>query len=813
MLRTLLLSAYFAHAQPVPDADPGVVMSPGLATEDGPGALWVNPSQLAYDPDLRAGGWLRYAHDSPTRWSGALAIAGSGFSGGARMLRSVDGLTDISMDLATGIPLPKRLAVGGAMRWHLLGQRQNIVAFDASLSWRPLSWFGMTVLTRSIGNPGGADVAVPQTGAGLAFRPVGRTLTFGLDYLHTFRGDRGRSFQWTGPLATDHFRFSVRARPARGWFVRAHVDSQLTFGLGIEAFFRGVGLGIGADGGSPDRVPDAVLFIGTDERDEHAAPPRRQVPDLKITTTPPYRPPPSLLGPPERSWWDVLEQFDLAERDRTIRGLLLTIGEADLGAARWSELRQAVQRLKTSGKEVVVYLNGQPGDGALLVASAASRIYIHPSSTLRLTGPSISRLHLGGPLEALGVGVQVARSGPYKTAGEIWTEREPTDADREQSVAILEVQRGQLVSALSEGRNRTRPDVEAWIDNGPWTAAEAESLGIVDQRAYPDQVRADLPELLGGKVTRIDLDRRPRVRSPWDAPDQIAVVYVHGPIVSRPSPLGQVAGMPQADAGKIEQELLRTTRSPDVRAVVLRVDSPGGSTLASDQIWRAIQRVKASGRPVVVSMGDLAASGGYYIASGADAIWAEPTTLTGSIGVIAVRPDVSGLLDRLGVQATTWTGGRQASFDDLTQAPTPQQMARLQAIVDDGYERFLDRVARGRGLSVDATRALAEGRVWTGKDAHERGLVDHLGGLTSAVLHARALAGIGPRKPVEVVSMEDRRQRLAKLLSSLVRPGVPRTGPVLQVAPPGVAALWWLAEGPREIAWMIDPSLLPEVVR
>lgn len=799
-----------ALGQPAGDIDPGVVPSPGIAIESGPGALWVNPSNLAYDPDLRYGAWLRYGHDDPTRWSGAATIGASGVSGGVRFLRRAAGLTDLSLDLGAGIPLPRRFAIGAAMRWQLLAQRTNVVSFDAALSWRPLSWFGVTLLTRSVGNPGGNDVALPQTAAGVSFRPFGRALLIGFDYLHTFQGDRSRAVSWTGEDATDRFRVSLRARPTRGLFVRAHLDSQLAFGLGLEMFFDGVGYGVYADRGSLDGVPDAVVFVGTDERDEDLAPPRRQVPDLVLDGVPPYQPERPLVGRPDRSWWSVLQQFEQAASERTIRGVLLTLGGADLGAARWAELRSAIRRLRVDGKEVVVLLMGSPGDGAILTASAASRVLAHPSATLDLTGPSLTEVHLGGLLDAVGVDVQVARTGDYKSAADIWTLDEPSSAEREQQLAILDQARSALIDGIADGRQRTREDVAAWVDGGPWTAAEAEAMGLVDGRAYPDQVRDELEQMFGGKVTRIDLDKVPRARSPWDAPDQIAVVYVDGPIVSETGQVAGLIGVRQADAGTIEKQLLRASRTPEVRAVVLRIDSPGGSTLASDQLWRTVQRVRATGRPVVVSMGNVAASGGYYIATAADSIWAEPGTLTGSIGVIAMRPNAATLLDRLGVTVTTWSRGRHAPFDSLLHPLDPLQQARLQALVDDGYRRFLDRVARGRGMTPAQAEALGEGRVWTGRDALENGLVDHIGGLAEAVADARHLAGIPDRRPVDVVPVDDRRRTLGRVLGQVLRIGPARdTGTTLSASMQGpVGLLWWAAQSGDEAVWMIDPGLL-----
>lgn len=790
--------------------DPGLVPSTTIAAEDGAGRVWVNPANLAYDPELSWGVWGRWDPDAQHPWSAGGAAGIGGFAAGFRWQRD-DAGSDFAVDLALGVRLPKRLAVGAALRVNIPADRANAVGFDLAASWRPLPWIGASFLARTVGTPAAFDTAAPEIAVGLAVRPVGRTLLLGVDYLHTFGA----------VYAPDRAMFALRVRPTSGLFLRASVDTTLRFGAGLELFFGGPGVGVHAGSADARGAPSITLWAANDERDENIAPYGRQVDVLTLEEAPPYLTERPLFRRPDPTWLDVLAEFDRLQRTRGIAGSIVVLGDADLPWARWEELRGAIQRVRAEGREVAVVLVGSPGNGALLAASAASVVLVHPAAEVRLVGPSITSWHGAGLLDALGIDVQVARRGAYKSGAETLTTTAPSDAERAQREALLADWSDVLVRALATGRARPEAEVRTWIDHGPMSAQDAVQLGLADATAYPDQARRVLEERLGGRVRLVDLQKRPEARTSWEAPQQIAVVYVEGAIVRGRSSEGGLLGSRTSGAETIAKQLDAAAEDPAIRAVVLRVDSPGGSAVASDEIARAVARVKAAGKPVVASFGGVAASGGYYVAAGADAIWAEPTTVTGSIGVLATKVSFGRLLDRIGVGTSADGVGRHATIDSPTQPWDPVQAARAQALVDQTYARFVAHVAAGRRLTPEAVDAVAQGRVWSGLDAREQGLVDELGGLLDALEDARRRARIPPRLPVTYVGLRERRPLGERLLPSLdglrtraalrlaAREVVP--APPIELVPAplravvGVPAV--IAAHPDESLWLLDAWL------
>lgn len=776
---------------------PSLMPGASVATEDGPAALWVNPAALAYDADPRWGVFLRNS-ESPSPWAGGLTAGIAGVGAGLRWTRQQDGSTDFDLDFAAGVRLPRRVAVGAALRWALIGNNENYVAFDASLAWRPLPWLGVTALARNIGDPGPSSRSVPVTGGGLALRPAGRVLVLGLDVLHHFGGpDPGVRAQ-----------IAARVRPIEGLYLRTSLDSRLRFSAGLELYFGGVGGGVVLDAEDWQGRPTAAVWIGSDEPGENLVPPRRQVEVVQLDRTPPYEPARRLVARQEASWLEILHQLEHVAASPDARGTLLQLGDVDLPWARWQELRRHLARQRTAGKIVVVHLSGDVPAGAVYAASVADRVLVHPASTVQLTGLYDETLYLRGLLDAVGVGVEVIRRGDHKSAGEPYQRRGPSEEDKAQRTTLLIETLDEMLRGLSEGRGRTLEEVAAWTDRGPWTAREAARMGIVDGIAYPDQLRAHLAELHGGRVRESESGRRPRARSPWEAPVQIGVVYVDGLIVPGESSTGGPGGGRTSGAVTIGRQLQRVIDDPAIRALVLRIDSPGGSVWASDEIARGIARVRAAGKPVIASLGGTAASGGYYIAAAADTIWAEPSTVTGSIGVIAIRPNVAGLLDRLGVQVGGVSAGRGGDLDSVYRPLDPVQELRVQALVDDAYERFLDHVAAGRHLDVGAVRAVAEGRLWTGRAALGHDLIDALGSLPDAVADARRLAGIGARRPVDVVAVRADRPLVELLLPELSRLRVvgrpPNLGAALTSGPLApFGDLMTILRESDELLWML----------
>ncbi len=445
------------------------------------------------------------------------------------------------------------------------------------------------------------------------------------------------------------------------------------------------------------------------------------------------------------------EALTRAARDERVRGVIVKLGQAPLGFARAAELARAFARLRGAGKRVVVWAASTGNAGAWL-GGLADRFWLAPEGRLDLVGLRVESVFLRRALDRLRVRPDVFATGEYKSAGEMLERDSLSDPAREALEATVDDLYEALIAGLASGRAGSDERARAWVDAGPYTANEARASGIVDDLLYADELPARLAALEDGSEAKsepvgdaseprearlISLGaylRVARKRFVWQpvrsGGTEIAVVPLLGAI--RPG-----AGEPSGWVG-----VLRSLREREqVRAVVLRIDSPGGDPLASDLLWRAV-RLLAERKPVIASLADTAASGGYYVAMAAHEIVADPCSLTGSIGVVLAGLEIDGLLDWMGISLDGVQRGKHAGIHDLSRPRTPEERALLHRQVEGIYARFVGKVAECRGKSEVEIEAVARGRVWTGRRAHDRGLVDSLGGLDAALVRARSRAGL-----------------------------------------------------------------------
>ena len=458
-----------------------------------------------------------------------------------------------------------------------------------------------------------------------------------------------------------------------------------------------------------------------------------------------------------------VEGLEKAKRDTRIRTVLLLPSSLSLPYwAKVQELRDAVIDFRKSGKKVIAFLE-YGGDREYYLASAADKVYLLPTSPLDLTGVASYEIFLRGTLDKIGAYPDFLHVGEYKTAVNQMTEKGFTPQHREMSESLNRDMYDQLVRGIAESRKKTEQEVRALIDQGPFVAEDAMRHGLVDELAYEDQLDDRSPELRDGtramrrfegsdyqRIRGESIGLRPRSR--------IAVLYAVGTIASGKSGFDPLNGAVLGSDSFVKQiRELRDDRS--VKAIILRVDSPGGSSVASDVIWRElmITRDQKPSRPLVASMSDLAASGGYYISMPAQVIVAQPATLTGSIGVYMGKIALGGTLDKVGVGTETVTDGANADIYSPFARFEPAHRERLQAHMQDFYENFVKKAAASRKTTAERIDAVAQGRVWTGRQARERGLVDALGGLDEAVRIAKERARIPADEDVELVAYPARR--------------------------------------------------------
>ena len=438
--------------------------------------------------------------------------------------------------------------------------------------------------------------------------------------------------------------------------------------------------------------------------------------------------------------------------DEFVVGVLVRIGRSDVGIARMQERRNLLKQLVESGKEVICY-GKIYSTGSYMLASVSSQIFLHPLGTLDLVGVRSEPMFLKTLMDKLGIHSDFERIGEYKSATERFTRSEMSEVYREQTNGLIDDVYNQILHMTAEGRNWTSIQVEDLIDQGPFTARRALENNLVDQLVYEDE----LEELIDRRKS--DLVKADRYFGQayhdysWKVgAAKIAIIYAIGDMVAGKSFANPFTGGVFMGSDTMTEAIRSVREDNSIRAVVLRIDSGGGFVLAADEIWRELQLLKQDGKPLIVSMGDTAASGGYYIAALADQIIAEPSTITGSIGVFSGRLNLKGLYDKVGIKKEIIKRGKNADFySDYSDYSEVHRQA-MKASVEEIYDGFVAKVADGRGMTKEEVDRLARGRVWTGRQAHKVGLVDQLGGLDLALSVARREAGVMGQQ-VELVSL------------------------------------------------------------
>ena len=510
-----------------------------------------------------------------------------------------------------------------------------------------------------------------------------------------------------------------------------------------------------------------------------------------IAEGPPQDPVSALLTLRRTRLPDLLEGLRRAAKDDRVRALVVKVGGSRIGLATIQELRGAVVDFRRSGKLAVAWAETfgdfVRGNLPYYLATGFDRIYLQPSGTLGLTGFAVEQVFLHDALAKLGIDFQSAKRYEYKSAADPLTETGFTGPAREAAQRLTESVAEQLSVAISEGRQKTPDQARALLDQGPFLAQQAIAEGLIDGLAYRDEVYERVRKEAGLDATLLYLQRYQRSHALSDLSRRIpkttherfvAMIYAHGAIRHGRSGRGPGGGG-SLGSDTVAAALRAAGADERARAVVLRVNSPGGSYTASDVIWREVVRVRAAGKPVVVSMGDVAGSGGYFISAPADVIVAQPGTITGSIGVILGKPVLRDMFGRAGVNTDTVAEGENATMFSSSRPFSETEWERINAWLDAVYADFTEKVAAGRRLSVDRVHELGRGRVWTGADAVANGLADETGGVNDAIAIARRRGGLPDDASVRVYPRLGPLDQLRPAESSEARPAA---APVLSPA-------------------------------
>ncbi len=473
-----------------------------------------------------------------------------------------------------------------------------------------------------------------------------------------------------------------------------------------------------------------------------------------------------------QSFTSLLTQLRKAKVDKRVGAVLLDIEMPGIGWGKADELRDAIKDFRASGKPIYSFMElGMNKE--YYIATATEKIFLPPAGDLYVNGFAAEATFYKGSLDKLGVEAEVVQIGPkYKNAPDQYTKDKMGDGQREVINAILDEYSNRLTNGIAEARKKSSEDVKAIIDNAPYHAPEAKQLGLIDEAFYRDQVYEELKNRLGYKaedklrtISGNDYGEIPSDSLGLNNGERIAVVYASGAI-NVGSSSNSMFGGEMVGSDTIVKAVNQAAEDKSIKAIVLRVDSPGGSALASDLMWHALENAKAK-KPVVVSMGDVAASGGYYIACNANKIVAEPSTVTGSIGVFMGKPVLKGFYDWVGVTNEYVSRGKNSEIFNETRKWTPEERAKMENQANKIYfDDFVPKVAKGRNKSAEDVNTIAQGRVWTGTQAKQNGLIDEFGGLERAIDIAKELANIPADKEVRRIGFPEARPFLESWLGS-----------------------------------------------
>lgn len=740
----LLSSTVFAQTAVVStnDLSRGTTLLPNsVAFSDEATSLVYNPAGLGRVGLLNA--VLMHEHSNTRSMQNTGLWLGSSLNGlfgvgvGFEWLRPGVGLQRAKSTLGFSVG-PKSLSFGTSVNWFSGGLARDIVSADLGVQSMPVRWLSFGALVRNVNTPVTALTAFNREySVGLGLRPLGERVSLGVDWLINERL----------PPDLSRLQYTLRVEPVRGLqvlggFSHAFVAGAQAFGhVGLTVDFEHFGY---TQAVAFTESQANFQFVGRFSIDSYGSiVPAKTIavvslgdiggnPGLSLG---------SLLGlASEDRYLNFLRFLDRAADDGQLAAVVLKVEGSSVGFARADEVRSAILKLRAAGKKVVAYALSM-GDAEYVMASACDAVYAAPQAMLMVDGLRSSTVFFGGFAKLLGITVDVARVGAYKNFPDQFTRHDMSDEQKEAVNAYLDSTQKMVVSGVTAARKLSAEHWQAFIEEGLKPARRVKQLGVIDDVLTVPQFDEVVKNLVPG--ARVDSSYRPfdTHERRWGRRREIAVVPVLGSISgarNQSSPIGIGA---TAGAQSFIEAITQAADDENVAAIVLRIDSGGGDGLASDLMYRAVLEAKKK-KPVVASMGDVAGSGGYYVAMGADEIWASPTTLTGSIGVFFAKPSVRTLANELGIFQESVTRGRLAGITDLFDPWSEEQRVAAQGWVDDFYDTFITEVAASRKLDKARVDEVARGRVWSGEDAQAKGLVDHLGGLMNAIASAKTKAGL-----------------------------------------------------------------------
>ncbi|HVJ15411.1 MAG TPA: signal peptide peptidase SppA [Polyangiaceae bacterium] len=628
----------------------------------------------------------------------------------------------------------------------------GLASWSLGLVSRPVNQFGFALVGHDLNAPvsdGGVRLD-RKYDMGVAIRPTGtEALEVGLEASYIDgdsdywipRGTLGVALPSLGMLRGE-FSMSdpTEQSQERAWLASAQLafymnGSRGSMELAAGSVF-GTGLGDAAADDAYENIITDVAFRGF--REKHGSEARPHALRIRIEDTGGARDHVRLL----RKLWSI------AEQEPSVAAVVFEVRSAPAESlARVQELRDAIMYLRLMGKKVLCHLEDADGS-SLYFCSLANKIYLNPAGGIRFAGLRTRYFYYKGLMDKLGIRADFVRIGAHKSAPEAFTREGSSDVARADKIDLLQQYEKYFTLGVAAGRRIDPLELRKRIATGPFVAKEAKDAGLVDGFAFDDEIEQKTSELVGWDLPLIDDERAPRKTGVFGPTPGIALIYVDGDMVDGRSQAFPIIGMRLAGSYTIADAIKDAREDPRIKAVVLRIETGGGSAMAADVIWRQVQlttRIK----PVIVSMGSAAASGGYYIAAPATKIYANPLSITGSIGIFYGKADVAELLRKIGVSVEVYKTAPRADGESIFRPFSDEERKELEHKVGQFYDMFLDRVATGRKLTKEQVDTVAQGRVWTGEQAKSRRLVDELGGLRQALAEARRLAGLPEYAPIQ----------------------------------------------------------------
>ncbi len=726
-----------------------------VATSDDISSISFNPAGLGLGRGFQTGFFHTFS-DSSFEGNNAWLLCAGGLGFSVEWLGNITPQTYRKYTLSSGGEFVDGFFWGTSYSWF--GSRNK--DYDKLSSWklgllaRPFEFLSLGVVAKDINRPRfcGEKTEISYD-FGLAIRPLGGFLRDRL----TLSADA--SFAQNEKLKDATTRFRAELEPLDGFIFFGDIDDDGNFGLGGKINLPNSGAGSYSSVTKDYDYNQGVVYA-TLSHDRYRTLLERKDNFLEVKLSGKIveeNTRVGIFGKKKPTMMDLLTDIDRAKEDKTIKGILLRIDSFDMGLAKIQEIREALSDFKRSGKRVIAFME-YGRNREYYLATAADKIVLLPSGYLSVTGLAAEVTFIKGTLDKLGIVADFEHIGDYKSASDLVTRESMSKAHREVVNSLLDDFYDQMTSAIAEGRGWTQEETKSKIDSGPFTATEAWKQNLVDTLLFYDQMDDLIKKETWAKPRRLAhqvYQKRRYFKYSWSIPPKIAVIFATGFITSGKSGKAFLIG-DYMGSETIAQAIRRAREDKTVKAIVFRVDSGGGEGIASDVILREIIRTKEK-KPFIVSMSDVAGSGGYWISCAADTIISMPGTYTGSIGVIMGKPSLEGLYEKIGFDIEVVKRGKHADIFTTTREFSDEEREIVRRQIEESYSDFIRKVAEGRGMSEAEVDSIGQGRVWTGRQAEENGLVDMLGGLNLALAIAKEKAGLAEDAEVEIVTLPKRK--------------------------------------------------------